>query len=188
MSQTNPPDTQWPRWEVFKQDNAKKVHQAVGSVHAVDSEHALPTARSVFARRPNAISMWVVNENDIYSVTKEELKALPTETVEQTENETYLVFTKTTNRRSMVFVNHVGNVSASNARSALEEARHSFNHDEVLTWWLIAERNITKSDTSNESIESWFAPAKEKTYKQQSNYGQIGSHPSSKKRNHEPRN
>lgn len=27
-------DTQWPRWEVFKQDTPHKPHQAVGSVHA----------------------------------------------------------------------------------------------------------------------------------------------------------
>ena len=177
-------DTQWPRWEVFKQDNPKKVHQAVGSVHAVDSEHALLTARSVFARRPSAVSMWVVNENDIYSVTKEELETLQATPIKQSQEESYLVFTKTTNRRSMVFVNHIGDVSATNARAALETARQSFTDAEVLAWWLIAERNITKSDVTDESIESWFAPAKEKTYKQQSSYGQIGSHPSSKKRKH----
>ena len=43
-------DTQWPRWEVFKQDTPKKPHQAVGTVHATDPEHALLTARNVFAR------------------------------------------------------------------------------------------------------------------------------------------
>ena len=44
---------------------ASKVHQAVGSVHAADPQHALFTARSVFARRPAAVSLWAVREDDI---------------------------------------------------------------------------------------------------------------------------
>ena len=59
---------------MFKQDAAGKVHQAVGSVHATDPEHALFTARSVFARRPAAVSLWAVREHDICSMTREELE------------------------------------------------------------------------------------------------------------------
>ena len=68
-------DTQWPRWEVFKQDGPGKVHQAVGSVHATDADHALYTARSVFARRPSAVSLRAVRAADIHAVTLEELGA-----------------------------------------------------------------------------------------------------------------
>ncbi|MCX7601844.1 MAG: phenylacetic acid degradation protein, partial [Meiothermus sp.] len=66
-------DTQWPRWEVFKQDTPSKPHQAVGSVHAADPQHALLTARNIFARRPQAVSMWVARADDIFSWTKEEI-------------------------------------------------------------------------------------------------------------------
>ena len=70
-------DTQWPRYEVFKQDNPKKQHEAVGSVHAPDAELALQNARDVFVRRPSAVSLWVVPANSILMVTREEMEANP---------------------------------------------------------------------------------------------------------------
>src|SRR5690606_10476173 len=75
-----PSDTQWPRWEVFKQDAPNRPHQAVGSVHATDPEHALVTARNVFARRPAAVSMWVAPADAIFSRTLEQLEADPART------------------------------------------------------------------------------------------------------------
>ncbi|MFQ5435705.1 MAG: phenylacetic acid degradation protein, partial [Anaerolineae bacterium] len=39
------PDTQWPLWEVFKQDKPDKAHESVGTVHAPDAEMALLNAR-----------------------------------------------------------------------------------------------------------------------------------------------
>jgi len=178
-SRDTPADTQWPRWEVFKQDNPKKVHQAVGSVHAVDSEHALLTAKSVFVRRPSAVSLWVVQADDIYSVTQEELANLTIESNNNSTQKNFVVFNKTSNRRSMTFVNHVGEVKAVDVQSALTKAIEAFSaEEEVLTWWIIAENSLTKSEVSDDVVESWFAPAKEKTYRQQSEYGLVGKHPS----------
>ena len=67
-------DSQWPRWEVFKQDTLSKPYQAVGSVHAADPEHALLNARNVFVRRPQAVSLWVAPADTIFSMTEEELE------------------------------------------------------------------------------------------------------------------
>ena len=53
------PDTQWPLWEVFVQDEQGAPHAHAGSVHAVDAEQALQNARDVYGRR-GALSMWVV--------------------------------------------------------------------------------------------------------------------------------
>ena len=35
-------------------------HEHVGSVHAVDAEHALQNARDVYSRRGKVVSLWVV--------------------------------------------------------------------------------------------------------------------------------
>jgi ring-1,2-phenylacetyl-CoA epoxidase subunit PaaB len=145
------------RWEVFKQDAPGKPHQAVGSVHASDAEHALFTARTVFVRRPNAHSLWVVPEND-----------------HQTE---YLIFTKTNNRRSMTFVNFAMTITATSAQNALRMALEQTT-ETVLVWWVIPAHAITKSETDQETLESWFEPAKNKVYRQQSHYGVVGSHAS----------
>lgn len=173
-------DTQWPRWEVFKQDTPKKPHQAVGSVHASDPEHALLTARNVFARRPNAVSLWVVPASAVVSVTAEELDNMQSmETVNDAPAQTYLVFQKTGHRRSMTFVDHVGELKASTPEDALRQATKLFGNDEVVAWWLVPKSVLTRSDDAD--VESWFAPAKTKTYKQQSAYGLVGTHPGERK-------
>lgn len=53
-------DTQWPLWEVFTQAEQAAPHEHAGSVHAVNAEMALQNARDVYARRGEAISLWVV--------------------------------------------------------------------------------------------------------------------------------
>ncbi len=182
-SSTNPatvsyPDTQWPRWEVFKQDTPKKPHQAVGSVHAGDPEHALLTARNVFVRRPSAVSLWIAPEQAIFSATQEELEAVrgpwPLEEAEPRatghEPQTFLVFAKTSHKRAMTFVDHLGEVRATSPQEGLKRALESFQSG-ALAWWLIPESAIVKSDV--EDAESWFEPAKDKTYKQQSSYGFV---------------
>ena len=174
-------DTQWPRWEVFKQDTPKKPHQAVGTVHATDAEHALLTARSVFARRPNAVSLWVVPADSVFSVTAEELAEDSRRHLEtaSSEPQTYLVFCKTGHRRGMTFVEHVGELEAASPENALRQAVEIFGNDEVVAWWLVPKRAFTRSDEAD--VESWFAPAKTKTYKQQSAYGLVGTHPSERR-------
>ena len=176
---TPSPDSQWPRWEVFKQDAAGKPHQAVGSVHATDPQHALYTARSVFARRPAAVSLWVVPEAQIHSVTREEMNAghgLPD--VAGPERP-YRVFGKRSHRRSMTFMDELGTVSAVSPNAALTAARRQHG-EELLAWWIIAEGDVLGSSEDSDTVESWFAPAKDKTYKQQSSYGVIGQHASAR--------
>ena len=163
------PDTQWPRWEVFKQDTPDKPHQAVGSVHAVDAEHALFTARTVFARRPRTVSLWVAPAHDITSATLESLGAV-TPDASAEEAQVFVVFIKTSHKRSMTFVDYAGTVMATNAQEALARAAEQF-HAQVLAWWVLPERSLTKSDDTQ--IDSWFEPAQDKTYKQQSAYGFI---------------
>lgn len=170
-------DTQWPRWEVFKKDTAKKPYQAVGSIHAVDSEHALLNARNVFVRRPQAVSLWAVRADDILSMTQEELAKNP-QWAHGDDEETavsppilYEIFRKSSHRRSMTFMDHVGQVSAVTAVSALQQAIAKFTDKEALAWWVVPLHKIAQ--TEPDVAEAWFDPAETKTYKQQSQYGFI---------------
>ncbi|MFC4638947.1 phenylacetic acid degradation protein [Deinococcus hohokamensis] len=167
-------DTQWPRWEVFKQDAPGRPVQAVGSVHAGDPDHALLTARNVFVRRPAAVALWTVRETDILTATPEELGAAPERLDTPGEAGTYHIGVKRTNRRSMTFVDLAGTVEASGPGDALRQAREL--HPEALTWLVFPEAAVVRTDDDPGTIESWFAPAKEKTYKQQQYYGVIGRH------------
>lgn len=168
-------DTQWPRYEVFKQDNERKVHEAVGSVHAADREMALLNARHVFVRRPSAISLWVVPASAIYARTAEQLAANPALPEESTAApQRYLIFTKESQRRTMVFVRHVGEVTAATPAQALAQAIPHLGGAEVFAWWVIPASEITASPAGDETAASWFAPAEDKTYRQQSYYGFVG--------------
>lgn len=168
-------DTQWPRWEVFKKDTEKKPYQAVGSVHAVDPEHALLNARNVFVRRPQAVSLWVVRAKDIFSKTKEELAMDPDwATAAKTAVSPpvpYEIFCKTSHRRSMTFMDHVGQVKAGTAVEALQKAILQYKNIEALAWWVIPAARIAQTEPDIRA--AWFDPAKTKTYKQQSQYGFV---------------
>jgi ring-1,2-phenylacetyl-CoA epoxidase subunit PaaB len=176
-------DTEWPRWEVFKQDAPDRPHQAVGSVHAVDPEHALLNARNVFVRRPSAISLWVAPAEAVFAKTQEELAENPNWYTAPAEGiaENYLVFRKTSHKRAMTFVDHVGEVAARSPEEALKKALETFTDATALAWWVAPEKSVTKSPLDEETLASWFEPAKDKTYKQQSEYGMIGMHPSQRK-------
>jgi len=50
----------WPLWEVFTQGDQGKPYEHAGSLHATDAEHALQNARDVYARRGEAVNLWVV--------------------------------------------------------------------------------------------------------------------------------
>lgn len=58
-------DTQWPLWEVFTQPRDGKPHEHAGSLHAPDAEMALENARDVYARRKEAVNIWVVPSDQI---------------------------------------------------------------------------------------------------------------------------
>ena len=67
-----PGDSQWPLWEVFPQPAGGAPHEHAGSVHAVDAESALQNARDVYARRGEAVSIWVVPTARITASTPED--------------------------------------------------------------------------------------------------------------------
>ena len=168
-------DTQWPRWEVFKQDSPKKPHQAIGTVHAADSETALLEARNVFVRRPKAVSLWVAPAKAVFSMTRQELEKVDSwdeDIPESAPIQTYLVFCKQNQRRSMSFVDHIGEVQARSAREGMETAVSTLNNNQPgWVWWVVPESAITRSQAAD--VESWFLPAHTKTYRLQSKYGTI---------------
>ena len=49
-----------PLWEVFIRSRNGLAHQHAGSVHAADAEMALQSARDVYTRRGEGLSVWVV--------------------------------------------------------------------------------------------------------------------------------
>ena len=56
---------EWPLWEVFIRSRAGLDHKHCGSVHAADSTLALQTARDVYTRRQEGVSIWVVRADQI---------------------------------------------------------------------------------------------------------------------------
>ncbi len=171
---TQPHDTQWPRWEVFKQDSEKRPYQAIGSVHAGDPDHALVTARNVFVRRPAAVSLWAVREADILTATPQELVSTPDVLGVTGVAGLYHVGIKKSHKRSMTFVDLVGAVQATGPGDALGQAHEQ--HPDALAWLVFPDAAKVATDPDPGTVESWFAPATEKTYKQQQYYGTIGRH------------
>jgi len=66
-------ESSWPLWEVFAQGKDGQPHEHVGSVHATDAEHALQNARDVYARRNEAVNLWVVPSAAITASTPEDM-------------------------------------------------------------------------------------------------------------------
>ncbi len=50
----------WPLWEVFVRARRGLSHVHAGSIHAPDAEMALESARDVYTRRSEGVSIWVV--------------------------------------------------------------------------------------------------------------------------------
>jgi ring-1,2-phenylacetyl-CoA epoxidase subunit PaaB len=65
--------TEHPLWEVFTQPPGGGPHAHAGSVHAPDREMALQAARDVYARRGEAVSIWVVPSEQITASTPEDM-------------------------------------------------------------------------------------------------------------------
>lgn len=65
-------DTEWQLWEVFIQPANGAPHEHAGSLHAVDKENAIQNARDVYARRGEAISIWVVPSESITATSPAE--------------------------------------------------------------------------------------------------------------------
>ena len=65
-------DSQWPLWEVFVQPPKGAPHEHAGSVHAATAEQALENARDVYARRGEAVNIWVVPSSAITASSPED--------------------------------------------------------------------------------------------------------------------
>ena len=66
------PSDELPLWEVFTQAKDGAPHEHAGSVHAADAELALQSARDVYARRGQVVSLWVVPSAAIVASSPEE--------------------------------------------------------------------------------------------------------------------
>jgi len=59
-------------WEVFTQPADGAPYEHAGSLHAPDAEMALQNARDVYARRGEAINIWVVPSSAIVASNPED--------------------------------------------------------------------------------------------------------------------
>ena len=57
--------SQWRQWEVFVRQKRGLSHVHVGSLHAPDAETALLSARDVYTRRVEGVSIWVIASTEI---------------------------------------------------------------------------------------------------------------------------
>ena len=55
----------FPLWEVFVRQRRGLSHVHAGSLHAPDAETALQSARDVYTRRAEGVSVWVVPSTEI---------------------------------------------------------------------------------------------------------------------------
>jgi len=66
---------EWPLWEVFIRSKAGLDHKHAGSLHAADAQMAIESARDVYTRRMEGISIWVVESKHIHASNPEEAAA-----------------------------------------------------------------------------------------------------------------
>jgi ring-1,2-phenylacetyl-CoA epoxidase subunit PaaB len=163
-------DTQWRRFEVFVQEKPGTPYLDVGSVHAPDAEMALLNARDVFARRPAAISMWVVPTTAIYSKTAQELNDLYFEQLQldaQAEDaEPYYVFCKAKSAGTQTLL---GTVEAISPAQAMQQAVAAFSGEKApFAWWVFPVRYVTPNDPQD--ADSLYAPAHEKSFRMSTDF------------------
>jgi ring-1,2-phenylacetyl-CoA epoxidase subunit PaaB len=167
-------DTQWRRFEVFVQEKAGEPHQNVGAVHAPDAEMALQNARDVFVRRPDCASLWVVPAEMIFAKTAQELETSlwREEQIDPARpDQAYYVFHKPSSRAAATFVTFLGQVQAQTAAQALGRALDTWGRSSPFVWWVAPVRAVTNSQP--EDVESMFAPAKTKVYRQSVQYHTV---------------
>ena len=179
-------DTQWPRYEVFVQEQPGRPHQHAGSVHAPDPEMALLNARDVFVRRPECAGLWIAPAEAITGATAEELEritgggagapsptpevsrrqveALGAGTVEAPEVD-YLVFAKLEQRGTLT---HIGEVRAAGSVAALAAARQAAAAQRPLVLWVIPVERVERSLPADAA--SFFEPSRDKPYRHQAFY------------------
>ncbi|MCH9847457.1 MAG: 1,2-phenylacetyl-CoA epoxidase subunit PaaB [Burkholderiaceae bacterium] len=64
-TESAPPLSEWPLWEIFVRSRQGLEHKHCGSLHASDAEHALQMARDVYTRRQEGVSIWVIPSRSI---------------------------------------------------------------------------------------------------------------------------
>jgi ring-1,2-phenylacetyl-CoA epoxidase subunit PaaB len=166
-----PMDTQWPRWEVFQQQNSKQPFRNAGSVHAPDAQMALDLARDVFTRRPDCIDYFVVRADDIYARTAEELATTslaPATTDPNLLTQPYLVFCKQTQRAAETYVVQVGEIDAQSPETALAQAIETFGSLNPFVWWVCPASAAVHIDEDEK--QSLFAQMHSKPYRQPQYY------------------
>jgi ring-1,2-phenylacetyl-CoA epoxidase subunit PaaB len=153
-------DTQWPAYQVFKQEAAGRAHENVGSVHAPDTELSLLNARDVFVRRPPCVSLWVVPVDRIL-VAQGEQPQPGREEPAVDELQTYHVFVKRQVRGTHVYQ---GDVQAAGALQALAQAQALFESDQSTIWWVVPAEAVRRSSPDDQ--DSMLGSAAEKPFRQ----------------------
>lgn len=64
-----------PLYEVFVRARRGLDHVHVGSLHAMDAEHALEYARDIYIRRSEGASLWVVPSTHIHASQESDVDA-----------------------------------------------------------------------------------------------------------------
>ncbi len=64
-----------PLWEVFIRSRQGLDHKHVGSLHAADARMAIESARDVYTRRMEGVSIWVVESKNIHASNPEEAES-----------------------------------------------------------------------------------------------------------------
>ena len=67
-----PPQPDWPLYEIFVRGKRGLNHVHVGSLHAADDEMAVRHARDVYTRRNEGVSIWAVRADLIVASSPDE--------------------------------------------------------------------------------------------------------------------
>jgi ring-1,2-phenylacetyl-CoA epoxidase subunit PaaB len=159
-------DTQWPRFMVFQQEGEGKPFVHNGTVHAPDAELAMLNARDVFARRPEAVAMWVVPADVIFTQTREELAKALDEPVGTAGNPVdFHVFAKFSEQAQC---QQVGMVQAGSLKAAVRVAIGQFGERDPLWWWAFPASAVTKSAAGDAG--SMFTAGRDRKFTDQAEY------------------
>lgn len=152
---------------VFQQEAGGKPFVHNGTVHAPDIEMALLNARDVFARRPQAVAMWVVPAEKIYTRTREEVEKSGSQEVDILTSglQDYYVFGKFEEQSQC---RQIGEIQAVSPQAAIHKAIETYGEKHLLWWWVFPKSDILTSGPQD--VSAMFDPAREKTFKDQAEY------------------
>jgi 1,2-phenylacetyl-CoA epoxidase PaaB subunit len=83
----------------------------------------------------------------------------------------YYVFHKPLSRAAATFVTFLGQVHAQTAVQALSRALDTWSSSSPFVWWVVPASAVTNSQPDD--VESMFAPAKSKAYRQSIQYHTV---------------